>query len=191
MVRRDQLLFPGDLFQRHGPELLVLHGQHKAVAAFPQQLSATRAQPGGKDTVRGRGCSPALQMTQNGQARFLARQALQLLSEMNRMADVLLMEFFQPGRGFFLFFPVFGLPFLVHERRDLFGIADRQRAFCDHDNAEVFALSGTFPHSLGNPLNMIGDFRDKNDIRPTGRSGLKSQPARSVAHHFDHDNRHG
>ena len=188
MVRGDQLLFPRDLFQRHGSELLVLYGQHKAVVTFSQQLGAARAQPGGKDTVRGRGRPSTLQMAKNAQARLLARQALQLLGETNRVANMFLMEFFEIGRGPVLFLSVFGLSFLVREFSDLLGFTNRQRAFCDHDNAEVLALSGPFSNSLGDPLNVIGDFRDKNDIRPAGHAGLESQPARPMAHHFDYDN---
>ena len=96
--------FPATSSKGTGRSCWSLHGQHKAVATVPQQLSAARTQPRWQRTRSvAEGVPPALQMTKNGQARFLARQALQLLGEMNRMADVFLMEFFQFGRGLFPF----------------------------------------------------------------------------------------
>lgn len=88
-----RLFLPCDFLEWNEFDLLPLDGKHHAVSLFCQGPDAVGPKPCGQCTVGRRWRSPALQVTQDRQARFLPCQGFKLFGKLDGVTDVCLVEF--------------------------------------------------------------------------------------------------
>ena len=67
-------------------------GHHDSMHLIPQQCGARRAKPRGQNSIGRRWRAAALQMAQNRQSRFDPGQFFQLLGQLQRVADMVLVK---------------------------------------------------------------------------------------------------
>src|SRR4030042_1534551 len=62
------------------------------------------------------------------------------------------------------------------------------RPFCNHYNAKSFSFLISLFYLFCNAMDVIGDFRDENDISSSSHSGVESNPSRPMTHYFYNHN---
>ena len=65
------------------------------------------------------------------------------------------------------------------------GVGGGHGALCDGDYGEVPAVLAAVLDGGGDLFNVVGYFRDEDDVRAGGDAGVESQPARVAAHELD------
>ena len=187
MIRRYELLLAGDLAERQRDDAFAARGDHDPVTVVAKEFGAGGAEPGRQNPVCGRGRPATLQVAQNGQPGLDARQLLQFMREVQRVAHVILVERFQArGRLFALAFGL-GVFLLANKRLDRLRFRAGHGALGDGHDAEPPAALGAAADRVGHDLHRIGDLRNQDHIRAAGDSGPQRQPSGTVAHRLHDD----
>ena len=88
---------------------------------------------------------------------------------------------------FFCFFSSLVASFFLFQLRQFLGVLLRQRPFRNRDNAEILAPMAASADGFGHLIDVVGDFRNEDDVGAAGHARAQPQPAGVVAHDFDHD----
>ena len=59
-------------------------------------------------------------------------------------------------------------------------------AFGDDDDAEMLACRCSAADGRSDSIEIIGQFRDQDDISPAAHAGMEGDPASITPHHFYH-----
>ena len=168
IVRRDALQFAGHFAQRHLLDLAVDDAHHVAVLVLEDEVGGLRAQAGGKHAVVRAGAAAALHVARHGDADLDAGLLGDLLGDL-------------VGDGGVLVIALLFLEVLLGKGGVLLG----DGALGHGEDGEALALLGAVLDGFDDPVDVVGDLGDEDDVRAAGDARVQRQPADLVAHDLD------